>query len=286
MTSVATSKMQLSSSEYSGTQDYLLRKRSRTQSRRVINASRSRLSLRPVARGLFALIISCLALLFGFLRWFGSSATAASGRPSEERALWMEHGNYASKPVGAWIGWRSLGLEEVTSTGQTKFASGPSSPLAWIKRHRAPFFSTSELKLSKSFPHKISNSSHSSVEEKIKGPVKVQTRLARITAYWPEEGDSYTKRRLSSTGVKLRDGHCAVDPKVIPYGSVVKISGMGKYVAVDTGPAVVSRRAARATARTSAERKALVVDIYFPNRSKARALEKNGEKFALVTWYR
>jgi hypothetical protein len=67
---------------------------------------------------------------------------------------------------------------------------------------------------------------------------------------------------------------------------VVKISGMGKYIAVDTGPAVVSRRAARASARTSAERNALVVDVYCSNRAKARELEKNAEKFALVTWYR
>ena len=118
------------------------------------------------------------------------------------------------------------------------------------------------------------------------GPIKIQTRLARVTVYWPGEGDFYTKRRMSSTGVKLREGHCAVDPNVIPYGSVVKIAGIGKYVAVDTGRAVVSRRAARATGRTPAERNALVVDVYCSSRSKARALEANTSKFALVTWYR
>ena len=92
----------------------------------------------------------------------------------------------------------------------------------------------------------------------------------------------YTKRRLSSSGVPLRDGHCAVDPKVIPYGSVVNIAGIGEYVAVDTGPAVVSRRAARLAGRTSQERNALVVDVYCSSRSKARVFEANAPDFAVI----
>ena len=63
------------------------------------------------------------------------------------------------------------------------------------------------------------------------------SRLARVTVYWPEEGDFYTRNRKSSTGVRLRDGHCAVDPKVIPYGSVVNVPGIGRLIAVDTGGA-------------------------------------------------
>ncbi len=112
------------------------------------------------------------------------------------------------------------------------------------------------------------------------------SRLARLTVYWPEEGDHYTHRRMSSTGVYLRDGHCAVDPKVIPYGSVVKIPGIGEYVAVDTGPAVVSRRAARSAGRSSHERNALVVDIFCSSRSKAQELQENAPEFAVITWYR
>lgn len=115
--------------------------------------------------------------------------------------------------------------------------------------------------------------------------VKPATHLARLTAYWPEEGDSYTVRGMSSSGIRLRDGHCAVDPKVIPYGSVVKIPGIGEYVAVDTGPAVVARRAARLAGRTSRERNALVVDVYCSNRSKARVFEATAPEFADITWY-
>ena len=113
-----------------------------------------------------------------------------------------------------------------------------------------------------------------------------ESRLARLTTYWPEEGDSYTKRGLSSTGVRLRDGHCAVDPKVIPYGSVVAIPGVGEFVAVDTGPAVVSRRAARQFGRNPDERGALVVDVYCSSRLKANALEASAPEFAVITWSR
>ena len=136
--------------------------------------------------------------------------------------------------------------------------------------------------------HGSSNVSSDSGSDKPDGTVssvKVDTHLARVTVYWPEEGDYYTKRRRSSTGVSLRDGHCAVDPKVIPYGSVVKVPGMGEFVAVDTGSAVVSRRAARAAGRTSHERNALVVDVYCSTRSKARAFEASAPKFAVVSWY-
>ena len=119
-----------------------------------------------------------------------------------------------------------------------------------------------------------------------KEAVASESRLARLTTYWPEEGDSYTKRGLSSTGVRLRDGHCAVDPKVIPYGSVVAIPGVGEFVAVDTGPAVVSRRAARQFGRNPDERGALVVDVYCSSRLKANAFEASAPEFAVITWSR
>ena len=115
---------------------------------------------------------------------------------------------------------------------------------------------------------------------------RVISRLARVTVYWPEEGDFYTKNRKSSTGVRLRDGHCAVDPKVIPYGSLVKVPGVGSLVAVDTGGAVTSRRAARLTGRTREQRSAIVIDIFCSSRSKALALIKRVKHFAVISWQR
>ena len=77
---------------------------------------------------------------------------------------------------------------------------------------------------------------------------------------------------------RLRNGHCAVDPKKIPYGSKV-ILGSEELVAVDTGPAVVSRKAARLSGRHRPERKAMVVDFYFETRSQALVWEKSHPHF-------
>ena len=65
-------------------------------------------------------------------------------------------------------------------------------------------------------------------------------------------------------------GHCAVDPHKIPYGTRVLFPDLA-CLAVDTGPAVVSRRAARACGRTATERGALVIDRFFETRREALA---------------
>jgi 3D (Asp-Asp-Asp) domain-containing protein len=109
-------------------------------------------------------------------------------------------------------------------------------------------------------------------------------RLARLTAYWSGEGDYYTGRGMSSTGVHLHDGHCAVDPRIIPYGSVVEIAGLGKYLAVDTGSAVISREAAKETGHNSEERNALVIDLYFESRQDGEHFAASGPKYAAITW--
>jgi 3D (Asp-Asp-Asp) domain-containing protein len=108
--------------------------------------------------------------------------------------------------------------------------------------------------------------------------------LARVTAYWSGEGDYYTRHHIASTGIHLHQGHCAVDPRIIPYGSVVNIQGLGSYLAVDTGTAVVSRRAARESGHTRAQRAALVIDLYFESRRAGEQFAANGPKFASITW--
>ena len=91
-----------------------------------------------------------------------------------------------------------------------------------------------------------------------------QSILARVTVYWPGEG----QLRACSNGVRLRNGHCAVDPKRIPYGSHV-IFPDAECVAVDSGPGVVKRTAARACARTEAQRNAIVIDRFFESKEAA-----------------
>lgn len=88
--------------------------------------------------------------------------------------------------------------------------------------------------------------------------------LARITVYWPGEG----QLRACSNGVRLRNGHCAVDPKRIPYGSHV-IFPDAECVAVDSGPGVVERIAARVAGRTQAQREAIVIDRFFESKEAA-----------------
>ena len=89
--------------------------------------------------------------------------------------------------------------------------------------------------------------------------------LARVTSYWASEGSKY-----ASTGRRLRPGHCAVDPKRIPYGSKVVFPD-AVCTAVDTGTAVVSRKAARLCGRTASQLKAIVVDRFFDSKREADA---------------
>jgi 3D (Asp-Asp-Asp) domain-containing protein len=92
-----------------------------------------------------------------------------------------------------------------------------------------------------------------------------QSVLARVTSYWGGEGSKF-----ASTGRRLRPGHCAVDPKRIPYGSKVVFPD-AVCTAVDTGTAVVSRKAARLCGRTASQLKAIVVDRFFDTKREADA---------------
>ncbi len=107
--------------------------------------------------------------------------------------------------------------------------------------------------------------------------------LARVTAYWPGE-DYFTNHHRTSSGVRLREGICAVDPRIIPYGSLVQIPGVGSYLAMDTGTAVISRKAARESGQNRQERSALVIDLYFASRRAGELFTREGPKFAMVAW--
>src|SRR5207248_8003531 len=104
-----------------------------------------------------------------------------------------------------------------------------------------------------------------------------QSLLARITVYWPGEG----QLRACSNGARLRAGHCAVDPKRIPYGSRVLFPDTA-CVAVDSGPAVVSRKAARAVGHTASQRNAIVIDRFFESKEAALSWERNHPHFMTV----
>src|SRR5438874_8261546 len=102
--------------------------------------------------------------------------------------------------------------------------------------------------------------------------------LARITVYWHREGSG---EHASWNGARLRSGHCAVDPKKIPYASKVVFPDAA-CVAVDSGPDVVNRKAARSCGRNAAERNAIVIDRFFDTKQKALAWAKAHPHFMTV----
>jgi hypothetical protein len=105
-----------------------------------------------------------------------------------------------------------------------------------------------------------------------------RTAKARVTAYWRGQGGS---PKAAATGTGLREGHCAVDPKKVPYGSKVAF-GDGECTATDTGPAVKKRKAARGSGRTADERNAIVIDRFFDSKQKAAAWTKSHPQFMNV----
>jgi len=102
--------------------------------------------------------------------------------------------------------------------------------------------------------------------------------FARITVYWHREGSG---EHASWNGARLRDGHCAVDPKKIPYASKVVFPDAA-CVAVDSGPDVVNRKAARSCGRSAAERNAIVIDRFFDTKREALAWAKAHPHFMTV----
>ena len=109
--------------------------------------------------------------------------------------------------------------------------------------------------------------------------------LARVTVYWAGGGhgaDHYTRQHKSATGLRLRQGHCAVDPRRIPYGSRVVLPDGTALSAVDTGSAVRNRKAARRSGRTNYERDAIVIDKFFETKGQALAWANSNPPFINV----
>jgi 3D (Asp-Asp-Asp) domain-containing protein len=102
--------------------------------------------------------------------------------------------------------------------------------------------------------------------------------FACITVYWHREGSG---EHASWNGARLRSGHCAVDPKKIPYTSKVVFPD-ATCVAVDSGPGVVSRKAARSCGRNAAERNAIVIDRFFDTKQQALTWAKGHPRFMTV----
>jgi len=109
--------------------------------------------------------------------------------------------------------------------------------------------------------------------------------LARVTVYWAHGGrgaDRFTSQHKSATGQRLQQGHCAVDPRRIPYGSKVVLPDGTALNAVDTGTAVRNRKAARKAGRNSSERNAIVIDKFFETKRQALMWANSNPPFVSV----
>ena len=96
------------------------------------------------------------------------------------------------------------------------------------------------------------------IEKEPKKPIK--KIKVRLTAYWCGQ-DPDTSRFKSSTGYTLKSGRtCAVDPRIIPYGSTVVIDGK-EFKAIDTGTAVIANKASHG--------KLPVVDLFYKTERQA-----------------
>jgi len=92
-------------------------------------------------------------------------------------------------------------------------------------------------------------------------PKKPAKKLkVRLTAYWIGQ-DPDTSKFKSSTGYTLKSGKtCAVDPRIIPYGSTVVVEGK-EFKAIDTGTAVIAKKASHG--------KLPVVDLFYKTERQA-----------------
>ena len=102
--------------------------------------------------------------------------------------------------------------------------------------------------------------------------------LARVTVYWHGKGSG---AKAAWNGARLNEGHCAVNPKKVPYGSKVVFLD-AECLAVDSGPDVVNRKAARSCGRNAAERNAIVIDRFFDTKERALAWAKANPDFMMV----
>lgn len=111
------------------------------------------------------------------------------------------------------------------------------------------------------------------VGKKLERRTPKKVMMCRITAYWQNE-DGWTSDLKSSTGKRLVSGKsCAVDPKVIPYGSAVIVEGK-RYLAHDTGTAVIKRKASQG---------APVVDVFYKTERQAQREMRRVGRYAVVT---
>lgn len=150
-------------------------------------------------------------------------------------------------------------------TATLALATGPLSAPAWASS-------------AGSSPKTAASGNKNQPKERKNG--KGKTFTATLTTYWAQGGgsDYWSKKGIGATGERLQAGiTVAADPRVLPYGTVIEIAGIGKRVVQDTGSHVVERLASRKRGVNYP-----VIDLYFENRSDALRFAGRNEPFAEI----
>lgn len=109
-------------------------------------------------------------------------------------------------------------------------------------------------------------------------PQEKPKQQVRLTVYWKTEDKWTNAGKTSSGGPLVSYETVAVDPKVFPYGSVIKIPALGlKTVARDRGSAVIKR-----TAALKMGKNVPVVDLYIRDKKEALDFIKKAPYFVDV----
>lgn len=72
--------------------------------------------------------------------------------------------------------------------------------------------------------------------------VRGEAKVMHASAYDPSAGRGSRATFRTATGYRAQYGHVAVDPRVIPLGSLVYVEGYGIAIASDTGGAIKGNR--------------------------------------------
>ena len=85
------------------------------------------------------------------------------------------------------------------------------------------------------------------------------------------EATAYCRGSLTASGVQVRAGIAAADPKILPIGSVIQVDGVaapyhGIYTVLDTGPEIQGRE----------------IDIYMWNCDEARVFGRRDVKLTVL----
>ncbi len=100
--------------------------------------------------------------------------------------------------------------------------------------------------------------------------------LVRVTYYGPDA--KWGNQIASTTKRRAEQGRtAAVDPSLIPYGSVIHLPGIGQLVAEDTGTDVIARKASESHGNIP------VIDVYVEEPAEAEKLSREMPETMMVT---